>query len=35
MQLSHYSSFPADIPIIAEDELFLIPFYDLTAVFKR
>lgn len=26
MQLSHYSSFPADIPIIAEDELFLYPF---------
>jgi len=26
MQLSHYSSFPSDIPIIAEDELFLYPF---------
>lgn len=26
MQLSHYSSFPTDIPIIAEDELFLYPF---------
>ncbi len=26
MQLSHYSSFPAIIPIIAEDELFLYPF---------
>ncbi len=26
MQLSHYSSFPADIPVIAEDELFLYPF---------
>jgi len=26
MQLSHYSSFPADIPIIAEEELFLYPF---------
>jgi len=26
MQLSHYSPFPADIPIIAEDELFLYPF---------
>jgi len=26
MQLSHYSSFPVDIPIIAEDELFLYPF---------
>ncbi len=26
MQLSHYSSFPSDIPIIVEDELFLYPF---------
>jgi ATP-dependent Lon protease len=26
MQLSHYSSFPAIIPVIAEDELFLYPF---------
>ncbi len=26
MQLNHYSSFPSDIPIIAEDELFLYPF---------
>jgi len=26
MQLSHYSSFPSDVPIIAEDELFLYPF---------
>ncbi len=26
MQLSHYSSFPADIPVIAEDEIFLYPF---------
>jgi ATP-dependent Lon protease len=26
MQLSHYSSFPSDIPVIAEDELFLYPF---------
>lgn len=26
MQLSHYSSFPTDIPIIAEDELFSYPF---------
>ena len=26
MQLSHYSSFPANIPVIAEDELFLYPF---------
>lgn len=26
MQLSHYSSFPAKIPVIAEDELFLYPF---------
>lgn len=26
MQLNHYSSFPSDIPIIVEDELFLYPF---------
>jgi len=26
MQLSNYSEFPADLPIIAEDELFLYPF---------
>jgi ATP-dependent Lon protease len=26
MQLSNYGSFPADLPIIAEDELFLYPF---------
>ncbi len=26
MKLSDYSEFPADIPIIAEDELFLYPF---------
>ncbi len=26
MQLSHYSEFPTDLPIIAEDELFLYPF---------
>ncbi|MDH5464876.1 MAG: AAA family ATPase, partial [Thiovulaceae bacterium] len=26
MQLNHYSSFPSDIPIICEDELFLYPF---------
>ncbi len=26
MQLSDYGSFPADLPIIAEDELFLYPF---------
>jgi len=26
MQLNHYSSFPTDIPIITEDELFLYPF---------
>jgi len=26
MQLSHYSAFPSDIPIIAEDDLFLYPF---------
>ena len=26
MQLSHYSSFPSEIPVIAEDELFLYPF---------
>lgn len=26
MQLNHYSSFPSDIPIVVEDELFLYPF---------
>ena len=26
MQLNHYSSFPSDIPVIVEDELFLYPF---------
>ena len=26
MKLSDYSEFPADIPVIAEDELFLYPF---------
>ncbi len=26
MQLSNYGSFPADLPVIAEDELFLYPF---------
>ena len=26
MKLSNYSDFPADIPVIAEDELFLYPF---------
>ena len=26
MQLNHYSSFPSNIPVIAEDDLFLYPF---------
>ena len=26
MKLSNYGEFPADIPVIAEDELFLYPF---------
>jgi len=26
MKLSDYGDFPADIPVIAEDELFLYPF---------
>jgi len=26
MKLSNYKDFPADIPVIAEDELFLYPF---------
>jgi ATP-dependent Lon protease len=26
MQLSNYGSFPADLPVISEDELFLYPF---------
>ena len=26
MQLSNYSEFPANLPVIAEDEIFLYPF---------
>ncbi|ARU48362.1 hypothetical protein Sdiek1_1196 [Sulfurospirillum diekertiae] len=33
MKLSDYTAFPADIPIVVEDNLFFIPFYDFTPFF--